>query len=158
MLQKARGAAVVALMALPYCACFAFSPAQNLVHGSNARTMSLRCPSRPRRSLVVTAALSDDQIKPSDAYKAASPDIRKETDEMAMEAVTEQGRQELKSLADLTKQEQEVLKKKLEEVRICAACNPCFPQFPSCQPRVNSSYIFVLYKCCHCLSRRSRWR
>ena len=79
--------------------------------------MSLRCPSRPRRRLVVTAALSDDQVKPSDAYKAASPEIRKETDEMAMEAVTEQGRQELKSLADLTKAEQEVLKKKLEEVR-----------------------------------------
>jgi len=54
-------------------------------------------------------------VKPADAYAAASPSLRVQSDEAVMESVTEAGRQELKSLADLTKQEQEELKKKLEE-------------------------------------------
>ena len=105
------GAAVlVALMVLPSCEGFAVVPAGRLVPALGARV-------RPLRRLVVAAALSDDKdVKPADAYAAASPSLRVQSDEAVMESVTEAGRQELKSLADLTKQEQEELKKKLEEV------------------------------------------
>jgi len=71
---------------------------------------------RPATCLSVRAALSDDtDIKPSDAYKAASPDARREADEREMEAIAEAGRLELQGLKDMAKQEQEVLKKKLEQ-------------------------------------------
>ena len=111
--RRRGAAAVVALMmALQSCAGFAVVPAGRLVPALGARA-------RPLRRLVVAAALSDDKkdVKPADAYAAASPGLRTQSDEAAMETVAEAGRQELKGLADLTKQEQEELKKKLEEVR-----------------------------------------
>ncbi len=94
---------VAALMALPSCKGCAVVPAGRLVPALGARA-------RPLRRFVVAAALSDDKA-------AAAPGFRTQSDEAVMESVTEAGRQELKSLADLTKQEQEELKKKLEEVR-----------------------------------------
>lgn len=101
---------VALMMALQSCAGFAVVPAGRLVPALGARA-------RPLRRLVVAAALSDDKkdVKPADAYAAASPGLRTQSDEAAMETVAEAGRQELKGLADLTKQEQEELKKKLEE-------------------------------------------
>jgi len=111
-------AASMVAASLPACAAFGlapnFSPTTTVMA---LRTSSCRRPPAAL-SLAVRAALSDDaDIKPSDAYKAASPDARREADERDMEAVTEAGRRELAKLADQNKREQEELRKKIEQVR-----------------------------------------
>ena len=106
----------VSLLTLPFA--IGFMPTGSCP--SLSRMVALRSGSRSvlQRRLVVAAALSDDKdIKPSDALKKASPEVKEAYVEAAMEAVTEAGRKELKGLADLTKQEQEELQKQLEEVR-----------------------------------------
>ena len=127
----------IALLALQCGASFAFVP--GFVPAGRA-AMALRASPRCRRMrpVVITAALSDGKdIKPSDAQAFASPQAQQELDAQIMEGVTEEGRQELRALADLTKQEQDVLRKKLEDVRSAARAKkhlffcPCFPNLVS---------------------------
>jgi len=110
-------AALMIAASLPACAAFGLAPNFSPTTVMALRTSSCRRPPAAL-SLAVRAALSDDDdIKPSDAYKAASPDARREADERDMEAVTEAGRRELAKLADQNKREQEELRKKIEQVR-----------------------------------------
>jgi hypothetical protein len=125
MVNNAAVAAAM-LVALPCCAAFTFTQSVKMMRPAGVRgAMSLRTglrllphggrsAGRSGRRPVLVAALSEEKD-----FKD-----KKAADEREVEDLKEQGVQELKGLAELNKQEQEELRKKLEEVLLLLCSLP----------------------------------